>query len=102
MRLCHCRFECLFCFGFAAGLLAGLKGQRFGKLNGNPAYKAVYVIHPADIAPPREVGHVERIIGAVSRHAETGGYMLSRIGTAILRITGKCCPLTANINHLSL
>ncbi len=102
MRLCNCRFEHLICFGFAAGLFAGLKGQRFGELNGNPAYKAVDVIHPANIAPTREAGHIERIIGAISRHAETGGYVLSWIGTAILCITGKCCPLAANIDHLSL
>ena len=102
MRLCHCRFECLLGFGFAIGLLAGLKGQRFGKLNGDPAYKAVDVLNPADIAPPREVGHIERIIGTISRHAETGGNMLPRLGTAILCITGKRRPLAANINHLSL
>ena len=102
MRLCHCWFESLFCFGFAVGLLTGLERQWFGKLNGNPAYKAVDVLHPADIAPPREVGHIERIIGTISRYAETGVYMLSRIGTAILCITGKRCPLAANINHLPL
>ncbi len=102
MRLCHCRIKYFFCFGFAAGLFAGLKGQWFGKLNGNPAYKAVDVLHPADITPPREVGHIERIIGSVSWHAETGVYMLSRMGTAILCITGKRCPPAANINHLPL
>ncbi len=102
MSLCHCRFEYFFCFGFAIGLFTGLEGQRFAELNGNPAYKAVDVIHPADIARTREVGHVERIIGTISRHAETGGYMLSRIRTAILCITGKCRPLAANINHLPL
>lgn len=102
MRLCTCRLENLLCFGFGIGLLAGLEGQRFGELNGYSAYKAVYVIHPADIARTREVGHIERIIGSVSRHAETGGYMLSRMGTAILCITGKRCTLAANINHLSL
>jgi len=102
MRLCHCRFEYFFCLGFAAGLFAGLKRQWLGKLNGNPAYKAVDVLHPADIAPSHEVGHIERIIGAISRHAETGGYMLPRMGTAILCITGKRRPLAANINHLPL
>ena len=102
MRLCHHRFECLLGFGFTAGLFAGLEGQRFTELYGYPAYKAVDVIHPADIAPTREVGHVERIIGTISRHAETGGDMLSRIGTAILCITGKCSPLAANIDHLPL
>ena len=102
MLLCHCRFENFFCFGFAAGLFAGLEWQRFGKLNGNPAYKAVDVLHPADIAPPRKVGHIERIIGAISRHAEAGGYMLPRIWTVILFITGKSRPFAANINHLPL
>jgi len=102
MRLCHCRFEYFFCFGFAVGLFAGPEGQWLGKLYGNPAYKAVYVIHPTDIAPPREVGHVERIIRTISRHAETGGYMFSRMGTVILCITGKRCPLAANIDHLPL
>ena len=100
MCLCQCRFE--FSFGFGAGLLAGLKGQRFGKLNSDPTYKAVDIIHPADIAPTREAGHIERIIGTISRHAETSIYMLSRIGTAILCITGECCPFAANVNHLPL
>jgi len=92
----------LFYFGFAIGLLAGLKGQWLGKLNSDPAYKAVDVIDPADVAQTREVHHIERAIGAISRHAEMGGYILAVIGTTIVCITGKRRPFAANVNHLSL
>jgi hypothetical protein len=100
--LCQSRLGCYFCFGFVAGLLARFEWKRFAELNSHPAYIAVYMIHPTNMAPTCEICHVERIVRTISRHTETCGNMLPRIRTTIMCITGKRCPFAANIDHLSL
>jgi len=90
------------CVGFATSLLTGLERQRFRELDCDAAKETVYLVDPADVAVANEACHIEGIARPEAWDAETGGYVLARVGTTIVGMTGKCRTFTANIDHLAL
>jgi len=90
------------CVGFATSLLTGLERQRFRELDCDAAKETVYLVDPADVAVANEACHIEGIARPEAWDAETGGYVLARVGTTIVGMTGKCRSSTGNVNHLSL
>jgi len=83
-------------------LFAGSERQRFSELNRHTAQELVYIIDSADVSAASEIRHIEAIIWAQTRNAETGGYMKAGTRTTIVRIAGKRRTPAGDVNHLPL
>jgi len=83
-------------------LFARFEGQRLAKLNSDTTQKVVYLVNPADVSLPGEIGHVKRVILAVVRHAESGGYLLAEMGTSVVGSAGKRSTFAGEVDHLAL
>jgi hypothetical protein len=102
-RRLYCdEFESLLSFFFGVGLLAWFERQRFGELNRNSADEPVHLVDPADMTAASEICHVEGVVLAESRHAETRGYVLAGVRTIIVGVAGKRRAIAGDINHLAL